>query len=150
MESTFPKDARDSLDTRSGERIPTRERSLEPRPHQRSARQVRLQCQRDVERLVQRVGLVTEIILRRTVRTVQQLSQLSEPLLSASIEGRSDLHDRAAVGRMPRAAPRTPSTISGGTELPISSYAFRRHTIVAGKVIASGIPCSRAYFRTDS
>ena len=44
---------------------------------------------------------------------------------------------------------KTPWTRRGGTELPIISYAWRRQASSSGKEIWSGMPCRRAYSRTD-
>ncbi len=148
LETSLSKYGCDVASRRALDRLPARIRPTQAGPGQAQACEVGLKTQDDIDRLVEWIILIAEIILRCSVGTFENLIDRSETLGSASSET-CRCHLDEPQFPISSTSPSTRSINNGGTEFPTISYALRRQTTFEGNVIRSGMPWSRAYSRTE-
>lgn len=149
VQSAFAKYSCDLGRRRSLDRFPSGIRQAKLGPRRAETREVSLEAQDNVDRFIEWIILVPEFSLRRLVGVLKDFIDLGKTLARAAQQPRrSHLFEPGVM--ISSASPSTRSISSGGTEFPIISYALRRQTTFDGNVTRSGIPCSRAYSRTES
>ena len=140
METTSSQHISDFVDWRPIGVIPSRESCAQACPRSPESSQIGLETQNDVHGLIESIRLIAEQRLGRSVLSIEKVVEKKQSLPAPRSKPESGSH--SACLRCVGAANwvRTPWMRSGGTELPIISYAWRRQASLSGKVMWSGIP----------